>query len=178
MKKFFCLTLIATGICGTLFAQRDYKNSMGVRIAPDSYYDVFAFSYKTFLNDAGAIELNAGIGNKSRYITNNLVTDKYHPFAVSISAGYQYHFNIPVEGLRWFIGGGLTGYHNFASNGNVNGLGFGFYPTGGVEWKIPAIPLVVGADYRPTIFFSRPDNYDSFYAGNFGISARYTFGGQ
>jgi hypothetical protein len=174
MKKFFCLTFLTIGICSISFAQDYYKKSIGVRVAPDSYYDLLAFSYKTFLNDAGAIEFNAGIGNKTRYIT----TDKYHPFAVSISAGYQYHFNIPVDGLRWFIGGGLTGYHNFASNGDVNGLGFGFYPTGGVEWKIPSIPLVVGADYRPTIFFSRPDSYDSFYAGNFGISARYTFGGQ
>ena len=174
MKKFFCLTLIITGISGALFAQSDYEKSIGVRIAPDSYYDLGAFSYKTFFTEASAFEFNAGIGFKSRYIA----ASKYNPFAVSISAGYQYHFNIPVDGLKWFIGGGLTGYHNFASNGNVNGLGFGFYPTGGVDWKIPAIPLAVSADYRPTIFFARPDSYDSFYAGNFGISASYTFGGK
>lgn len=174
MKKFLCLTLIAFGISSTLFAQRDYKNSMGVRVAPGSYYDLLAFSYKTFLNEEGAIELNAGFGSKAR----SVVVNTYNPFAISISAGYQYHFNIPVAGLRWFVGGGLSGYHNFASNGDVNGIGFGFFPTGGVEWKIPAIPLVVGADYRPTIFFTRPEAYDSFFAGNFGISARYTFGGE
>lgn len=172
MKKFLCLTLIATCLSSALLAQRHYKSSMGVRVAPGSYYDLLAFSYKTFLNEEGAIELNGGFGSKAR----SVVTDTYNPFAISLSAGYQHHFNIPVAGLRWFVGGGLAGYHNFASNGNVNGVGFGFFPTGGAEWKIPAIPLVVGADYRPTIFFTRPETYDSFFAGNFGVSVRYTFG--
>jgi len=36
--------------------------------------------------------------------------------------------------------------------------------------------LAVSADYRPTVFVTRPDYYDGFYASNFGVSARYTFG--
>jgi hypothetical protein len=174
MKKLLCMTLIATGISVAATAQGDYRSAIGIRIAPESYYDLFAFSYKTFVSNAGAFELNAGGGTKGYYYTNN----RYRPFSLSVSAGYQHHFDIPVTGLKWFIGGGLTGYNAFSGEHRYKGFGFGFYPTGGIDYKFPSIPLNLTADYRPTIFFTRPDYYDSFHASNFGLAARYVIGGR
>jgi hypothetical protein len=178
MIKRFCAVALLIMVMGTMaIAQSDesgYKSAIGVRLAPGSYYDFFALSYKTFINTPGALEFNVGVGSKAQYIG----VDKYNPFGLSISASYQHHFNIPVEGLRWYIGGGLTGYNAFSSNGQVNGFGFGFFPTGGIDWKIPNIFLNLSADFRPTIFFTRPDYYDSFHTSEFGISARYTLGAR
>ncbi|WP_226805014.1 hypothetical protein [Agriterribacter humi] len=178
MKKLLCMTLIATGICLAGYSQSGYKNAIGIRLAPGSYYDAFAFSFKTFVSNSGAIELNAGGGSRGRsyYLNNSYYNSR--PFSFSVSGTYQHHFKIPVEGLRWFVGGGLIAYNVFSKDNKFEGFGSGFYPTGGIDYKFPAIPLNLTADFRPTIFFSKPDYYDSFNGANFGISARYVIGGR
>ncbi|PVD51267.1 hypothetical protein DC498_15410 [Terrimonas sp.] len=171
MKRYLGLTLVAVGISAISFAQVTYKNAIGARVSPVSYYDFFSFSYKTFVTNAGAIEVNAGIGHKS-YVGHS-------PFTFAASAAYQHHFAIPVEGLNWYVGGGLTMYNSFSDkNGGYRGLGFGFFPTGGIDYKFPTIPLNLSADYRPSIFFTKPDFQDSFFATNFGISVRYVLGSR
>lgn len=171
MKRFLGLTLITAFISVAGFAQVNYKNAIGARVAPASYYDFFSFSYKTFVSNAGAIEVDAGIGHKS-YVGHS-------PLTFAASAAYQHHFAIPVEGLNWFVGGGLTMYNSFSSkNGGYRGLGFGFFPTGGIDYRFPTIPLNLTADYRPSIFFAKPDFQDSFFAPNFGISVRYVLGSR
>lgn len=174
MKKRFGILLLVLGVSFAATAQGDYQRSIGIRIAPETYYDLFSFSYKTFLSDAGAFEFNAGGGTRGYYYSSH----RYHPFSLSVSGTYQHHFDIPVNGLKWFVGGGLTAYHAFSDGSRYRGFGFGFYPTGGIDYKFPLIPLNLTADYRPTIFFARPDYYDSFHASNFGISARYVIGGR
>lgn len=170
---------MVTGISAAGFSQADYKNAIGVRIAPSAYYDFFAFSYKTFVSTAGAIEINAGIGSKRFSYYDDGLNYDHNPFTFSASAAYQHHFKIPVEGLRWFVGGGVTMYNSFtAKHSGYRGLGFGFFPTGGIDYKFPSIPLNLSTDYRPTIFFAKPDRQDSFYATDFGISARYTIGSR
>lgn len=162
---------MAIGLSVIGFAQVNYKNAVGARVAPASYYDFFSVSYKTFLSSAGAIEIDAGLGHKS-YVDHS-------PTTFAASAAYQHHFAIPVEGLNWFVGGGLTMYNSFSSkHGGYRGLGFGFFPTGGIDYRFPNIPLNLTADYRPTIFFAKPDFQDSFFATNFGISVRYVLGSK
>lgn len=179
MKKLLCMALIATGISAAATAQGDYKSSIGIRLAPESYYDLFAFSYKTFVSNAGAFELNAGGGSKKMgYYSQPGIYNRYNPFALSVSGTYQHHFNIPVNGLRWFVGGGLTAYNAFSGRKEYKGFGFGFYPTGGVDYKFPSIPLNLSSDYRPTVRILRPDGDDSFNATNFSIAARYVIGGR
>ena len=125
-------------------------------------------SYKTFITNPGAIELNLGFRPYA-----------YHDqFNLSFSGAYQHHFPIkPVEGLQWFVGGGLTAYNTFASESRYSGFGLGVFPTGGADYKFANIPLNVSADFRPTIALIKPDyyGYPTFTANSVGISARYTF---
>ncbi len=156
------------------FAQEggSYKNAIGARLG-SGYYDVFAASFKTFLSEKGAIELNLGFRPYSAYY--NAYNSNW--FNISFSAAYQHHFQIgDVDGLKWFIGGGITAYNTFSDDAYYRGFGLGIFPTGGVDYKFPKIPLNVSADVRPTIIIVEPyDYYNRFYAGNFGIAARYTF---
>ena len=175
IKRLLSITLILMVFSFVATAQDDYKNAIGLRLAtPESYYNIFSFSYKTFISNAGALELNAGGGSKGYGLTG----DRYHPFGLSVSGTYQYHFDIPVSGLRWFVGGGAVMYNSFSGKNNFRGFGFGIYPTGGIDYKFHLIPLNLTADDRPTIFLTSPDYYDSFHAYDFGISARYVFGGK
>lgn len=178
MKKLLCMTLIAAGVCVAATAQGDYKNAIGIRLAPGSYYDAFAFSFKTSVSNAGALEFNAGGGSQRHTYYRNNISYNSRPFGLSVSGTYQHHFKIPVEGLRWFVGGGLTAYNAFSKNNEYEGLGLGIYPTGGIDYKFPAIPLNLTADFRPTIFISKPDYDDSFNGANFGIAARYVINGR
>ena len=180
MKKLFYLVVLLGGMGISAFAQKPYQRGIGLRIAPSSYYDVVSATYKFFVSDAGAIDLNAGVGFRHQPYYDNLGNrSDVRPFTLAVSAAYLHHFEIPVRGggFTWFLGGGLTVYNAFFSKkGDYNGVGFGIFPTGGVDFKIPHIPLAVSADYRPTIFFTQPNYYDSFYGSNFGLSARYTIG--
>lgn len=149
----------------------DYKRGIGLR-AGGGYYDLIAASFKTFVTKPGAIELNLGF----RPYTYSYVSS-YNWFNLSLSASYQHHFPIgSVEGLKWFIGGGVTAFNTFSSYEDYKGFGLGVFPTGGVDYKFGNIPLNVSADFRPTISVIKPyDYYSRFYAGNVGASVRYTF---
>ena len=150
------------------FSQSKYQTAIGGRLG-NGYTDLIAASFKSFLGDSpGAVELNLGF--KPNY-------SAYDVFNLSLSASYQYHFEIEqVDGLQWFVGGGLTAYHSFASDPDYRGFGLGIFPTGGIDYKISGLPLNVSADIRPTIRISAPRYYDysNFYFANFGVSARYT----
>lgn len=173
MKKLVCV--ICMLICLAIASQAQdgsYKNAIGGRLST-GYWDAIAASYKTFLSDQGAIELNLGFRpySGSRDWVN-----------VSFSAAYQHHFPIgKIEGFRWFIGGGISAFNSFSSNSDYAGFGLGIFPTGGVDYKFPGIPLNVTADIRPTILLVDPldgiykDYYQQFYAGNLGVAVRYTF---
>ncbi|WP_346237835.1 hypothetical protein ABDK00_002020 [Niabella insulamsoli] len=165
------IALTATFICAafSLFAQSDYKQSIGLRLG-NGYYDVASAAYKTFLNNASALEFNLGI-NPDRVGGANWTS-------VSAAGTYQHHFDIkPVAGLKWFIGGGIVLSNTFSKHDDYTGVGVGLYPTGGADYKFSKIPLAVSADVRPTLNIVEPfdyKRYNNFYP-NVGVSARYTF---
>lgn len=179
MRRLFCsmLTVICISVAANAQEGSDYKRGIGVRVG-GGYYDIVAASFKTFVTKPGAIELNLGFRPYASVYSN------YNQFHLSFSASYQHHFPIAaIEGFRWFIGGGATAYNTFSSNKDLKGFGLGLFPTGGVDYKFGNIPLNVSADFRPTVAIIRPDYYSyngfnaysRFYAGNVGVSARYTF---
>ncbi len=173
MKKLF-ISLSFLAISCMVTAQSDYDKALGIRLTPASYYDFLALSYKDFISDAGALEFSAGAGVSPFFVDGHI----RRPFTLSISGAYQHHFSIPVNGLQWFVGGGLTAYNAIHGVSKARGFGFGFFPTGGIDWKIPNVALNLTADYRPTIFITRPDIGNSFEAAQFGLAIRYVIGGK
>ncbi len=169
MKKIIYLITIAFFLSYHTYAQSNYKTAVGLRLG-GGYYDLVSASLKTFVaGGPGAIEFNIGFRDYG-YIG-------YSWFNLSASLSYQYHFDIKaVDGLRWFVGAGLTAFHTFSSYDYYRGFGLGVFPTGGVDYKFSRIPLDVSADFRPTIAVIKPYTYyDAFYLGNVGVAARYTF---
>ncbi len=173
MKRFlstFGIVFVLSFSAASLRAQEgsSYKNGIGLR-AGGGYYDVVAASFKTFVTTPGALEINVGF--RPYGITG------YSWFNLSGSVSYQHHFPIgSIEGFRWFIGGGAIAFNTFSRYDYYKGFGLGIFPTGGVDYKFSNIPLNVSADIRPTITIVKPYSYyNNFYAGNAGISARYTF---
>lgn len=174
MKKLFLMAVVFAAI--SVNAQSDYSKAIGVRVSPLSNYDMVAASFKTFLTEAGAIELNAGFGTTK--VPGIGVLNNYGTTSFSFSGAYQHHFDIaPVEGLKWFVGGGAVVMHTSSDYSDYKGISVGAFPTGGVDYKFKSLPLNVTADYRPTFLFVRPDDhlFRGFLGDHFGISARYTF---
>ncbi|ANH79668.1 hypothetical protein A8C56_00575 [Niabella ginsenosidivorans] len=153
------------------YAQTSYKQAIGMRLSSNTSYEAVAASYKFFVAQPGAIELNLGFGNRDYWYNG----DRRHAPGVSFAGTYQHHFAIkPVPGLKWFVGGGLVFFNTSAKVGRYDGFGAGIYPTGGIDYKFPKIPLNLSADVRPVIHFTAPDDYDTFHP-TAGIAARYTF---
>lgn len=170
MKKVILVAVLTAMIGFSSFAQSTYKSAIGGRFGT-TYYDIGSVSYKFFVAEPSAIELNLGLGSKSYgFYDGNTTTAHF-------SGAYQHHFKIPVEGLRWFVGGGAVVYNTFSDYDDLDGFGIGFFPTGGIDYKFANIPLNLSADVRPTFMVSRPDYYDSFEP-NVGVAVRYTIGGR
>ena len=171
MKRIALFFVAMVSISATLKAQdgSNYKSAIGGRLGT-TYYDVLSFSYKNFISKQGALEFNAGFGAKKYDHSDG----HYNATTLSFALTYQHHFDIkPVEGLRWFIGGGATIFNTFSDGDEYDGFGFGIYPTGGIDYKFSGIPLNLTADVRPTIHVVGPGYYNSFYS-NFGLAVRYT----
>jgi hypothetical protein len=177
--KLICLSL--TIVCFTsAFTQTTYQSAIGLRIGT-GYSDLFSASFKTFLSGGpGALELNLGVKPSYTYTYGNPGNPSYYNSDItmmSFSASYQYHVPITaLDGLQWFVGGGLTLTNTFSDQDGYNGIGLGIFPTGGVDYKFGNIPLDVSVDIRPTFRIASPTyyNYESVYFPDFGFSARYT----
>ena len=63
MKKILNLFIFVTIFSVAANAQSDYKSGIGLRFG--GYYDLVSASYKTFISEQGAIELNLGFRNYS-----------------------------------------------------------------------------------------------------------------
>jgi len=171
MKKIISIALLTLGLARAATAQSTYDNSIGVRIGT-GYYDIFSASFKTFLS-SGPSALEFDLGFKPQ--TYGYGVDALN---LSFSAAYQYLFDISaLPGLKWFIGGGLSGYNTFVNANQYyhSGFGLGIFPTGGADYKFGKIPLAISLDFRPTFGLIRPNDYYSLNFFSLGLSARYTF---
>jgi hypothetical protein len=144
-------------------AQSDYKAAVGVRVGTPT-----SASFKAFLFPAGAIEVHAGFWHYANY---------YNFFSTGIM--YQHHFPIGnVEGLRWYLGGGvLAEFYSYDkdrwnyNNEDRSKTGIGIHAVGGVDYKFSRIPLNVSADFMPTYLIG--DNLYYNFRPYGGVSARY-----
>lgn len=167
MKK-IALVVALLAIFTITKAQSNYKRSLGIRLSTHQEYAAIAASYKFFVMEPGAVELNLGFGNK-KYMGENAP-------GVSLAGTFQYHFDIPdVKGLKWFLGAGLVAFNTRSDYNDYDGAGLGLYPTGGVDYKFANIPLNLSADFRPTFHIAGPKNYDNTYPHDVGIAARIAF---
>lgn len=167
MKTRLLLVALFAAFTITASAQSDYRNSIGLRLG-SGYYDVIAASYKAFISQPAALEFNLGIRPYS------IVGYKWTN--VSASGAYQHHFPIAnVEGLKWYVGGGMILSNTFSSYDDRRGFNVGIFPTGGVDYKLKNAPFAFSADIRPTFHVvSGYSYYNNFYA-NGGVTARYVF---
>ena len=80
------------------------------------------------MTDASALEFNLGI--RPYGVTG------FNWFNVSASGSYQHHFDIkPVQGLKWFVGGGIVASNSFSKYDAYKGFNLGLFPTGGADYK-------------------------------------------
>ncbi len=161
----FCLTQRS-------LAQRTYDRSVGLRLG---YYG--ALSYKQFVSEAGAFELQVGSRGYSR---------RYR--YTSFGAAYLHHvdmtdlleeWDLPkVENLNYYLGGGISGYAWSARNSYYRNLdnylswGLEFYA--GLEYRLEDLPLVVSIDWSPRYFFGNNYGYYNRLGWGYGaVTLRY-----
>ncbi|MCH5600070.1 hypothetical protein [Niabella ginsengisoli] len=133
-----------------------------------------ALSYKTFLSDHNAIEINAGYGGRN---TKTGGKTDFSP-GVSVSGSYQYHDDIYTstdEHLRWFAGGGVNLFKTFSERKAYEGFGATIFGTAGIDYKFKAAPVNLSVDWRPTIYIKSPNDFLPLQIGTLGLAARYTF---
>ena len=170
----FFLMLTAMFLCSDLVKAQDYKSSIGARAGyPSSHRTLIGFNFKHFMSERAAVE--------------GIVSWMWRGRELRFTALYQHHFDIPVEGLRWYLGGG--GYAGIASRryhphynwyyyeDNYVIPIFGITFVGGVEYKFRDLPIALALDHMPSIGFNRlsRDGFDPAGLGNGGVSFRYTF---
>lgn len=166
MKRIIYFSSILLSVCClTASAQNSYQSAIGVRAGIP-----IAASFKHFVSDPGAIEVDAGFWHDP-------VSYGFTYF--TLGAMYQYHFPITgVQGLRWYVGGGVVAqFFHYNSDWGANkpaSTAFGINAVGGIDYKFSDLPLNLSADWTPTVFLAKA-YYDSFRPGYFGVCARYTF---
>ncbi len=155
-KSFFAGAIVimlmfsASSVSAQSATGSDYTNAIGLGIDFGNGGTLVGPSFKHFFteNHVGLAELL--FGNRT----------------TAIQVFYQYHQEIEgASGLRWFAGAGPS-IHLY-KGGSTFGLG----PQGGLDYKIPSVPLSFSFDWRPRLLFHSGDS--DFEAGRFGLGFRY-----
>ena len=175
MMKSAVLVLFLMGMAGGVFAQAPYKHSIGATVG-----NFNAFSYKTFLANHLALQLDLGykytIGS-TKYGNMDINSVELNPNLM-----YEGHF---TKGLYGFIGGGVSlgyswywGVHDVWFFDTAYRYDYGKFGANGIlglEYKFN-IPLTLQLDFRPGygMLFNEDIDFDYFdWSVNFGV--RYTF---
>jgi hypothetical protein len=162
MKKITLLfsMLFVLALSSQVKAQvQDYSKALGIRLGYP-----FSVTFKTFINDAAAIEAYAGFAGYTGYGYFNL------------GAMYQYHRAIEgVDGLAWFYGGGASlQFWSYDSGYDGGSLIIGINGVLGLDYKFPDAPINLSVDWTPTFFIGNTySEFNSFSAGYGALSARY-----
>lgn len=166
------------GAIFTVNAQAPYKNSIGVTVG-----NFQAFSYKTFVTNHFAVQLDLGT-KITRGADENWAADIW-TFEFNPNFMYEGHF---TKGLYGFIGGGVSlgynwGYYHdvyffgFHWGGRTGDNGkFGANGILGLEYKFSA-PVTMQLDFRPGygLLFNDNDWHWSYFDWSVNLGVRYAF---
>lgn len=160
MKKPF-FTLFATALFMLFLVSanaQSYKSAVGLRLGYP-----WSVTYKTFLNDNGALEVYAGYRG----------WEFYNWF--SLNAAYQYHKPFPsVENLSWYVGGGAGVYFWSYDNAFLEAdesTSFSLQGYLGLDYKFENAPFNISVDWVPTFFLT---GYGSGFGAGYGnLAVRY-----
>ena len=160
--KLITLVVLFLAACTITHAQSDYSSAIGLRLGSP-----VSVSYKTFINDKGALE--GYVGLRSFGFGN----------FINISGAYQVHNNIAdVDGLAWYFGGGASifiwNYDNDFVNTNFSSTAFGLQGYLGLDYKFKDAPVNLSLDWVPTFFVGGTLNINSFGGGYGALAVRYT----
>ena len=158
MKKIFfaCSFLFVLALSANA---QSYKSAIGARLG----YPLSA-SYKTFLNENGAVEVFAGFRSYTGYSWFN------------VGGTYQHHKPFPnVENLNWYFGGGASAFFWRFDNGFLNddsgNTSVGILGTLGLDYKFANAPVNLSVDWMPVFFVN---GYGNGFGGGYGaLSVRY-----
>jgi hypothetical protein len=141
-----------------------YSDAIGVRLGGTT-----GFSYKHRFNNPNAFEAILGT----------------YPYSLGITALYERYFTTRTNGLSLYFGAGghiARPYYNswgFYYNDryyfyrNAPGPVLGIDLIGGLEYKIPDVPLALSFDLKPNTEFYR--NYSPLFSLDPGLGIKFTF---
>ncbi|WP_143307382.1 hypothetical protein [Chitinophaga vietnamensis] len=143
----------------------NYSTALGIRLNPW----LAGFTIKHFIQGPHAIE---GIVSTNFDKRTN----------VTFTGLYEYHWNVGLQGLNMFGGGGVHlsildrrdyDWDRYVNKGNGTYATPGLDGIIGIEYTFKKIPLNLSADLKPFVQFVGPTNYIGEEMG--GVSARFTF---
>ncbi len=149
---FLGTTQAQTRNSGTNGSGSNYQNAIGLAVDFGSTLQTGAgIGFKHFFSEQDAGEVNLLFYNNT----------------TSLAAYYEYHGLIQnAAGLKWYIG---LGPQIFFGN---NSTAFGGRFLGGLDYKIPNVPINFSFDWRPLISFT---GGTEFYGARFGLGVRFAF---
>lgn len=170
MKK----TILMTMVMAFVFLANDsvaqnFGSALGLRLG----YPL-SISYKTFINESGAIEVMAG--------TRGSGSGAFGYRWYQVAAAYQVHKPLAVgdvDGLSWYFGGGASVYFwNFNDGfaGENSNSSFGLQGYLGLSYNFENAPINITADWVPTYFLN---GFGSGFGADYGsLGIRYILGGE
>ena len=140
MKKIFLAVVVALFSLNTM-AQHEIGGIVG---------GLMGASYKYWFNDAMALQADLAVGLTEA--AGSAGSGGQYDF--TINPNFEYHWNLPVDNLKIFAGGGinfgLCGAINAPAMAGNNVLGkFGINAISGLQYDLSNVPLALAFDFRP-----------------------------
>ena len=167
MKKALVIFGIIITIATTSLAQRAIGLRFGTQLASSIGAEL---SYQQPLNN-NRLEIDFGAAGGF-----SIGSDDYNSFSLSLTAAYQWKFNI-VNGFNWYVGPAASGglyfvHYDKTFEGPTLGLGGQL----GIEYDFSSkgVPLQISLDTRPMFNLLSPQEARG-YNVSACLSLRYTF---
>lgn len=132
---------------------------MSIRLLVILFFLSYSLSAQKYGTAAGVLlgDARFGISVKQRFLPRfsaEAIADlKANSFQFTMLP--KYHLPITGEGFNVFLGAGIH-----VGQLKEFGTTYGYDLIGGIEWKIPALPLVISADVKPAYHINHEDWFE------------------